>query len=834
MNNKLKYITIISIVLFALPVIVNANTYINDWNDLNDTRNNLNGNYILNNSLDNTTEGYIEYNCPKTEGWEPIGEFNNEFNGSFDGNGYEISDLYISREDNQVGLFGDIGEEGIVKNVNLENISVRGGAQVGGLVGRNYGILENNSVSGYIEGANTVGGGVGNNLGNLSNVSSSANVEGFEMVGGLVGSNPSGLIFESLFEGEVIGNNTIGGISGLNQGAILNSYSTGNVSEEKSSMGTSGKIGVGGITGNNEGKINNSNSTGNIVGNYSVGGIAGVNLENVSNSNSNANITGNMDIGGLIGSNQGTISKSYATGNVTGGEGVGGLIGDNFYGTPIVEKSYSTGIVIGDSYVGGLIGRNNGGIFSSKSNNTIEGVYEKIGGLVGYQDSEGIIYNSSAGGNIKVKSVTGTQRGVGGLIGENNGTVSNSHATGDVNAEANWVGGLVGENKNIVNNSYSIGIVEGGLNTGGLIGGNSPGAIIRKSFSKGNVTGMERVGGLVGTNFGDVENSYATGSVTEEEPIETSGVGGLIGNHEGSVSNSYSTGIVTGDESWKIGGLIGRNYNGEVTDSYWDLNTSEQEDSEGGIEKTTSEMQDIETFNETWDITITHEDELEYYYPFLSWQTGNSTTWQIYEAPKYNLTVNIEGEGNITANWNNQEKNITHENNETISNITEGTNITLTAQPNQDWHFHEWTGETDEIDDPKSNETFITMEDNYNITAHFTEEEPPEQYELAIDIDGEGSVEIDPDQEEYEEGEEVTLTADPDEGWTFKEWTGDYEETDEEITITMDQDKTITAVFEEADPEPKTVTPTGVPGHNIITILMLFIGAIIVYMKQNY
>ena len=50
----------------------------------------------------------------------------------------------------------------------------------------------------------------------------------------------------------------------------------------------------------------------------------------------------------------------------------------------------------------------------------------------------------------------------------------------------------------------------------------------------------------------------------------------------------------------------------------------------------------------------------------------------------------------------------------------------------------------------------------------------------------------------------------------------------------MDDDKTVTAVFEEADPEPTPITPTGVPGHNIITILMLFIGAIVVYMKQNY
>ncbi len=85
-------------------------------------------------------------------------------------------------------------------------------------------------------------------------------------------------------------------------------------------------------------------------------------------------------------------------------------------------------------------------------------------------------------------------------------------------------------------------------------------------------------------------------------------------------------------------------------------------------------------------------------------------------------------------------------------------------------------------------------------------------YELTIDIEGEGTVEVDHDKEEYEEGTEVVLEAVPDERWYFVEWTGDATGTEKEITVTMDQDRDITAHFEEED-EPEAeflVTDFGV------------------------
>jgi len=79
------------------------------------------------------------------------------------------------------------------------------------------------------------------------------------------------------------------------------------------------------------------------------------------------------------------------------------------------------------------------------------------------------------------------------------------------------------------------------------------------------------------------------------------------------------------------------------------------------------------------------------------------------------------------------------------------------------------------------------------------------RYDLIINIEGEGSVEVDGEERddgwsyEYSENTEVILKASPYEGWEFVNWTGDYESTEEEITISMDEDKEITAVFVEDD-----------------------------------
>ena len=70
------------------------------------------------------------------------------------------------------------------------------------------------------------------------------------------------------------------------------------------------------------------------------------------------------------------------------------------------------------------------------------------------------------------------------------------------------------------------------------------------------------------------------------------------------------------------------------------------------------------------------------------------------------------------------------------------------------------------------------------------------EYTLTIDIAGEGTTDPAEGKHDYEDGEEVDLNAYPDEGREFYEWTGDVESTEEDITVSMNENKEITAVFE--------------------------------------
>jgi len=83
--------------------------------------------------------------------------------------------------------------------------------------------------------------------------------------------------------------------------------------------------------------------------------------------------------------------------------------------------------------------------------------------------------------------------------------------------------------------------------------------------------------------------------------------------------------------------------------------------------------------------------------------------------------------------------------------------------------------------------------------------------DLDITKVGSGSVDIDPSgQTDYTFGSEVTLTAVPAFGYRFLEWQGDVNGVDETVTITMDGDKAVTAVFapdRTASPKSNTAKP---------------------------
>jgi len=72
-------------------------------------------------------------------------------------------------------------------------------------------------------------------------------------------------------------------------------------------------------------------------------------------------------------------------------------------------------------------------------------------------------------------------------------------------------------------------------------------------------------------------------------------------------------------------------------------------------------------------------------------------------------------------------------------------------------------------------------------------------YTLTVNTDGNGTVTIDPDETIYAPGGEVNLTVETDEGWIFDHWAGNLTGRANPKTITMDENKEITAVFIEGE-----------------------------------
>ncbi len=274
---------------------------------------------------------------------------------------------------------------------------------------------------------------------------------------------------------------------------------------------------------------------------------------------------------------------------------VGALVGAN-YGT--VSNSHSAGSVRGAMAIGGLVGFNIETVIDSSSSVSVRG-NTRVGGLVG--DNLNVV-SGSVSGSHSTGSVDG-HRWIGGLVGENRGIISDSYSTGDVTGLIQ-VGGLAGRNKKKVFNSYSTGSVRGdNYHAGGLAGINQ--GTLAESYSTSDVSGNEYVGGLVGINpyAGTISNSYSIGSVGG-----TKYIGGLVGYISGAgvkISNSYSASPVKGD--WWTGGLVGDRYSDEslVSNSFWDIKASRAETSNGGIGKTTAEMQSLTTFSDAnWNIVL--------------------------------------------------------------------------------------------------------------------------------------------------------------------------------------------------------------------------------------
>ena len=241
-------------------------------------------------------------------GWTPIGNYsstNIQFRGNYDGDGKNITGLFINRPTTScVGLFGFMATGSVVKGVTLQNANVTGGLSTGGIAGNSNGTVTNCSVSGgKVSGPNTnIGGLVGCNRAAVTKCFSTCSVSG----------TGTGDLYN------------FGGVVGYNVGSsasVINCYSTGNVSSLAYNTG-----GVVGANSANEGSgptVENCYATGNVSGNQGSGGIVGVNDAGCTTrycAAFNLKVTGNSNIGRVIGYNfsGGTIAGLRAYSGMTG------------------------------------------------------------------------------------------------------------------------------------------------------------------------------------------------------------------------------------------------------------------------------------------------------------------------------------------------------------------------------------------------------------------------------------------------------------------------------------------------------------------------------------
>ncbi|MFW6064758.1 MAG: GLUG motif-containing protein [Candidatus Natronoplasma sp.] len=765
---------------------------------------------------------------------------------------------------------------------------VSGDSSVGALVGSNYGSIDNSNTTGDVRGDVYVGGLVGHNAASIIASYTTGNVSGGLFIGGLVGRN-SGSVTDTYSTGDVTGGVYVGGLVGRSIGSITDSYATGNVISEGTVVPLAGRdrcirtyphdtlisslseAAVGGLVGLNQGPVSDSYAMGNVTGESHVGGLVGYTSALVSDSFSTGNVTGESHVGGLVsGSRRGFTNVENSHYNIdevliNGGHRVtlGGLF-DEQYHDWIEDKKmyiehYSDSLVpVGDQYeirgvqgIRDLLGFADNEEYKFRlsddidlsdepglhipyikadfdgnnhtiSNLTLERSSNDVVGFFGYnhkailknlalQNSEvkgenyvGALVGFNGDGKVLNSHSTGDVKGeeqVGGLVGWNlRGTVEKSSTEGEVSGD-NYIGGLVGYDWGELVNSYSKTNVSGGDYVGNLIGFNFFGSV-NHSFATGNVNGDDNIGGLVGFNFqGLVNHSYASGDVSGDNNIgglvgwniwavnnsysigdvygnrSTGGLVGKIGHsffgYDSIVNHSYSVGEILSEDKNSLGGLIGSLESGNVTESYWDKEKSKVDISDGGIGLTTNEMRGKEAENNMKGFNF-------------------QDIWEI---------VNEDDEDAIKDGY------------PILQTVERKTQLSV-QEVLQLWKL--------KINEPVGEGT--------------------------VKVNGEVITEW-PYEEFYGHDTEVELTSRPATGWRFKKWTVDIPQnkTDPEITITMDRNVEITVVFEQEDKNildrildcieipdrPEVPDRKEIPGFTSTLLLFAAFIAVVIYRKKG-
>lgn len=519
------------------------------------------------------------------------------------------STAIVTGAENVGSLVGE--NHGDISHCNASGDVSGSGDYVGGLVGLSYGDIENCYATGNVSGSGDyIGGLIGANGqwmtangGTILGCYATGAVDGSGQVGGLIGRNEwKGIIRCCYATGSVSGFMAVGSLAGINNwGDIVSCYATGKVTGDEY---------IGGLTGETGGLAYlsywDTERTGQAT---SAGGKGKSTAEMMSRDTYHGwgydrmwRLDDGRDYPRLLWEN--TQGQLLTDGPRTYGGGSGEQSDPYQIRTPeqlgtmswyradfdkhfmlmtdLDMSGYNTNTmwVIGtnDTTFGGLFDGNGHCIsnFTCRTNGGFAGLFGYVGpsgqindlamlnvnidsGLVGRTGCLAVENAGSISNCYGTGTVVGTGN-VGGLVGRNTGTIVDCGFEGQV-VEGYRIGGLVGYNENIISRCYATGTVSGYVYVGGLVGDVGAYGSVSQCHATVDVTGNWNVGGFAGNNYGNIQLSFADGTVWGRQ-IPTGGmvgdIGGFVGYNGGNIWQCYARGDVFGTRD--VGGLVGHNY----------------------------------------------------------------------------------------------------------------------------------------------------------------------------------------------------------------------------------------------------------------------------------
>ena len=478
--------------------------------DLAEVRNYLDANFIQTGDVD----------LSAYDNWEPIGDSDNPFTGTFDGNHYSITNLTIDREDeSSIGLFGTIGlrDEGLtVENISLQQVDITGNNSVGTLVGTNFGRVSRIAASGQVKGNGDVGGLIGENWELVEESKSTCDVSGEYNVGGLVGANAFN-VRNTYASGTVSGDNRIGGLVGIiaELGSVWGSYATGEV-----------------------------------IGEDMTGGLIGLNVDgSVGSSYWDINTSGLTETDGGTGLTTDQMTGPDALEYMEGFDfeniwDVAGSYPFHRWDDPFIWTFFIGSPIVSSPFVGSTV-------YVGSSDNNLYAIDEETGDekwsfTTGDEVfSSPVLYNDAVFVGSDDSNLYAVDAGTGDELWsfETGDDVRSSPAA---TPEMVYVGS---DDNHIYAVDIETGLMEWSYETGDAVG-SSPavaGGLVYVGSGDGNVYALD-------VETGDMEWSFETGSAVFSSPAVSGGIV-YVGSDDG---NLYALEAMTGDESWSFttGGAV--------------------------------------------------------------------------------------------------------------------------------------------------------------------------------------------------------------------------------------------------------------------------------------